>query len=115
MANDANVVSQQRTIGKNVTGNQNGFPSGIAQFSNEVPHLCNHDWIQTVNWFIQNQKDRVVHNSKDDCKPLFHAKNVLRKQLLILKLIQRFVHGLDLPECQQSSGKKCYNSFRTFL
>ena len=65
-----------------MTGNQNGFPFASQSSRIKEAYLCNTDGIEAVDWLIQNQKLRIVHNGKGDGKPLLHTKRILRKSFL---------------------------------
>ena len=84
VVDNSNIVSQQRNLRKNVTGNQNSFSSCVAKLPNKGAYFCNTDGIEAVDRLIQNQKFRIVHDCKGNRQPLLHAKRVLRKQLFIL-------------------------------
>ena len=77
VVDNSNIVSQQRNLRKNVTGNQNSFSSCVAKLPNKGAYFCNTDRIETVDRFIQNQKFWIVHNGKGDGKPLLHTKRIL--------------------------------------
>ena len=90
-----------------MTGNQNRFSSCVAKLPNKGAYLCNTDGIETVDRLIQNQKFRIVHNSKGDGKPLFHTKGILRKELFIFVgqsyQIQSIFDGMIVWYTPQSS------------
>ena len=77
VVDNSNIVSQQRNLRKNVTGNQNSFSSCVAKLPNKGAYFCNTDGIEAVDRLIQNQKLRIVHNGKGDGKPLLHTKRIL--------------------------------------
>ena len=104
---NSNIVSQQGNLRKNMTGNQNSFSSGVAKLPNKGAYLRNADGIETVDRLIQNQKFRIVHNSKGDGKPLLHTKRILGKELFIFVgqsyQIQSVFDGMIVWYAPQSS------------
>jgi len=107
VVDNSNIVSQQGNLRKNVTGNQNGFSSCVAKLPNKGAYFCNTDRIETVDWFIQNQKFWIVHNGKGDGKPLLHTKRILRKEFFIFVgksyQIQSIFDGMIVWYTPQSS------------
>ena len=97
MVNDSDVIGQQGDLRQDVTGDQNGFPCGVAQFPNEVAHLCDADRVEAVDWLVQNQQFRVVHDSQCDGKTLLHAQRILGKQLFVpVRQVDNFQRSLDI-------------------
>ena len=87
-----------------MAGDQDGFPGGVAQFPDEIAHLCDTDGVKAIDRFVQDQKLRVVHDGQCDGQPLFHAERILREQLFIpIRQIDDLQRAFDILGAFQSA------------
>ena len=77
VVNDSDVIGQQGNLRQDMTGDQNGFPCGIAQFPNEITYFCDADINLLLIVFL------ILRNTR----------KVERAMTPILQGIQNLSHG----------------------
>ena len=68
-----------------MTGQKNGL-SFFFQFQKKGTDLCHAVFVQTIEWFIQDQKFRILHNGLRDAQPLPHPQRILSHGLFHIRI-----------------------------